>query len=72
MTQKAIFLTEFNFLELFLNCFSSGSSILMVIYDLFKYNCQMLYCEENMAEPILPVGVLRSRYLEHRTVDELP
>jgi hypothetical protein len=44
----------------------------MVIYDLFKYNCQILIREENVEETILCMEVLRSQYVEHRTIDETP
>jgi hypothetical protein len=35
--------------ESFLTFFASSSNISMIIYELSKYNCQMLYPKETMA-----------------------
>ncbi len=48
-TYSVILPQKRKYFELFLTFFALGSNISMIISDLSKYNCQMLYQEETMA-----------------------
>jgi hypothetical protein len=48
-TYSEILIKKYKKLEPFLNFFASGGKISVVISDLYKYNCQVLYYKETTA-----------------------